>query len=100
MIPDFRHFSDNPLKKNPYSRDIISYRSAHQKKVIANLDKFFSPIKNMSSVELRGISISNSILFLDQLQTNKILLGKTLLGLKSKFITKKVSKNSYYCPLV
>lgn len=101
MVNDFRHFSDdNPLKKNPYSRDIIRYRSAHQKKVIANLGKFFSPIKFMSSVELWGISISNSILFLDQLQTNKILLGKTLLGLKSKFITKKVSKNSYYCPLV
>lgn len=54
----------------------------------------------MSSVELQGISTSNSILFLGQLQTNKILLGKTFLGLKSKLIAKKVSKNSYYCPLV
>lgn len=54
----------------------------------------------MSSVELQGISTSNSILFLGQLQTNKILLGKTFLGLKSKLIAKKVSKNSYYSPLV
>lgn len=100
MIPDFRHFSDNSLEKNPYSRDIIRYGSAHQKKVIANLDNFFSQIKIMSSVELQGISTSNSILFLGQLQTNKILLGKTFLGLKSKLISKKVSKNSYYCPLV